>query len=215
MLCSTRSFFGPRRTKLDLSDSDKSICSSHLYQQIYEMFSHSENVNIYVDTCTLLSAGGLDFLKSIHHAFENTNQSLLITSAVLYELDKVGKRDLYKAKQASVVLDYIRYMEARGTVNIVYASTNFNDAALVSRFITEIQTANIILVTNDIALSETAVNLTTFLKTYGSIDPKEHTIQAFKLGQTELIRLNERKDIYEQHFLSESVSVAPRFFVAS
>ena len=207
--------FGISKSRNRLSYQDVSKCYLQLYDQVNDL--HMINANVYVDTCTLLSESGLDLLKAFQSLFSSTNHKLLITSAVLLELEKVGNRDPNKAEKVSAILDYMGYMEANNTLYIVYTPTSFNDSALVSRFVIELQNNNIILITNDIALADTASCLSEFLNQHCAINTNGHTVTAYKLCNSELIiiKKKERNDLYVQQLQKQQLfSVTPRFHFA-
>lgn len=135
---------------------------------------------IYADTCTLLHKSGMELLEAADRVFSSgRDQHLLILTSVLYELRNVAKKDTSKFHRCAMILDKLNSMNMNDTVKFITSSSpNFSDAGFISRFVTESQTQDIVLLTQDRLLATKVTHLLSFLD--GSVN-SAHSIRALRL----------------------------------
>ena len=197
-----------------MSTAEKAPPAPVLLQKLQEI--SAPKTRIYADTCTLLHDSGMNLLAAAEKLYKPSHgqQHLLILSSVMYELENVGKKDPSKAKRCAAVREKLKDMSRSGTVLFIQSSTpTFSDAGFISRFVAELQHDNIVLLTQDKALSDKVMALPTFLE--GAVN-RNHSIRVFKLTadgtlvphETQKTKRREENS-YEKQIYSKPVSLRP------
>lgn len=150
----------------------------------------NEKPRMYIDTCVLLHQYGSDLLDAIEKVFPAYHLKLFVPTSVLYELENVGNKDATQSEQSREMLEKITALEQNEIVRIVLTnSPKFTDAGLLSRFVSECQFHDIILLTQDREFAKKAEKLPSFLD--GCVNVT-HQIKAYKLtAQGSLIENDE------------------------
>lgn len=163
---------------------------TELTEVLRELCSGGANSRMYIDTCVLLHQYGSDLLDAIEKVFSAHHLKLCVPTSVLYELENVGNKDETQRAISRKMLEKITALEQNETVRIVLTnSPKFADAGLLSRFVTECQFHDIILLTQDREFAKKAQQLPSFLD--GCVNVT-HQIKAYKLtAQGSLIENDE------------------------
>lgn len=160
----------------------------------------SENPKMYIDTCVLLHQYGSELLDAIEKVFPAHHLELFVPTSVLYELENVGNKDATQRVQSREMLEKITALEQNGIVHIVLTnSPKFTDAGLLSRFVSECQFHDIILLTQDRELAKKSQQLTSFLN--GCMNTT-HEIKAYKLTAQGSLIENDECRIIERKVIS-------------
>lgn len=161
-----------------------------LIEALRRLCTEKTNPRMYIDTCVLLHQYGSDLLDAFEKVFPAYHLELFVPTSVLYELENVGNKDATQREQSREMLEKITALEQDGTVRIVLTnSPKFTDAGLLSRFVTECQFHDIILLTQDREFAKKAQQLPSFLD--GCVNAT-HQIQSYKLtAQGSLIENDE------------------------
>lgn len=188
--------------------------NNELANNLNGLCPYGNNIRIYVDTCTLLHSYGMDLLDAVENVMPLNHQQILVPSSVLYELENVGNKDNSKFRACQEAIEKLVSMEANGSVKVVLTSSpRFSDAGFISRFVSELQTNDIVLLTQDRKLAEKVVQLTSFLD--GCIN-STHTIRAFYLtayGSLAQYENEKENSYYEYPEIQHSDKrTYPRFF---
>lgn len=173
---------------------------TELTEAFRELCSDGANLKMYVDTCVLLHQYGSDLLDAIEKVFSAHHLELYVPTSVLYELENVGNKDETQRRQSREMLERITALEQNGTVHIVLTSSpKFTDAGLLSRFVTECQFHDIILLTQDREFAKKAQQLPSFLD--GCVNVT-HQIKTYKLTAQGSLIENDESHIIERKVFS-------------
>jgi len=160
----------------------------------------NENSKMYIDTCVLLHQYGSDLLDAIEKVFPDHHLELFVPTSVLYELENVGNKDTTQRVQSREMLEKITALEQNGIVHIILTnSPKFTDAGLLSRFVSECQFHDIILLTQDREFAKKAQQLPSFLD--GCVNVT-HEIKAYKLTAQGSLIENDECHIIERKVIS-------------
>lgn len=150
-----------------------------LNDELRRLCSEVGNPRLYIDTCALLHKYGYDLLDAVEKVLPQLHLELHVPASVLYELENVGNKEAKNRMQSRDMIDRITALEQNGLVRIVLTnSPKFTDAGLLSRFVSECQHYDIILLTQDRELAKKAQQLPSFLD--GCVNVT-HAIKAYKL----------------------------------
>jgi len=150
-----------------------------LTEELRRLCTEGNNPRMYIDTCTLLHPSGADLLNATEKILPAHHLELFVPASVLYELENVGNKDISQKKQSCQMLERLTVLEQNGTVRIALTnSPKFTDAGLLSRFVSECQFYDLILLTQDRALAKKAQQIPSFLD--GCVN-STHQIKAYKL----------------------------------
>lgn len=151
-----------------------------LFREFYKLSSAKSLTHIYADTCTLLHNSGMELLDAAEKVFSSTpDQHLLILTSVLYELQNVARKDPTKNTRCRMILDKLNRMHQNNSVKFIESnSPEFSDAGFISHFVTESQTYDVVLLTQDRSLANKVTHLPSFLD--GCVN-SAHSIRAFRL----------------------------------
>lgn len=151
-----------------------------LLREFYRLSTANTLTRIYADTCTLLHDSGMELLDAAEKVFSSTpDQHLLILTSVLYELKNVARKDPTQTTRCKMIIDKLNRMHQNNSVEFITSSSpEFSDAGFISRFVTESQVYDVILLTQDKSLANKVTHLPSFLD--GCVN-SAHSIRAFRL----------------------------------
>lgn len=197
-----------------MGNSQRNQLNTGLANDLNGLCPYGNNVRIYADTCTLLHSYGMSLLDAVESVFPLNRQQLLVPASVLYELENVGIKDSSKYQACQEAIEKVVSMEANDTVRIILTnSPKFSDAGFISRFVSEVQSNDLVLLTQDRQLAQKAMQLTSFLD--GCIQ-SIHEIRAFYLTAYGSLAQHEREK--ENHYETSKIQhdeqrSYPRFFL--
>lgn len=152
---------------------------TELTEELRRLCTDVSSPRMYIDTCALLHQNGSDLLDAIEKVLPAYHLELYVPTSVLYELENVGNKEATQRRQCREMLEKISALEQNETVRIVLTnSPKFTDAGLLSRFVTECQFHDIILLTQDREFAKKAQQLPSFLD--GCVN-ETHQIKTYKL----------------------------------
>lgn len=141
-----------------MGNGQRNQLNTGLANDLNGLCPYGNNVRIYADTCTLLHSYGMSLLDAV---------------------ENVGIKDSSKYQVCKEAIEKVVSMEANDTVRIILTnSPKFSDAGFISRFVSEVQSNDLVLLTQDRQLAQKAMQLTSFLD--GCIQ-SNHEIRAFYL----------------------------------
>lgn len=171
-----------------------------LTEVLRRLCTEETNPRMYIDTCVLLHQYGSDLLDAIEKVFPAYHLELFVPTSVLYELENVGNKDVTQREQSREMLEKITALEQNGTVRIVLTnSPKFTDAGLLSRFVTECQFHDVILLTQDREFAKKAQQLPSFLDGFVNVT---HQIKTYKLTAQGSLIENDECHIIERKVIS-------------
>lgn len=185
-----------------------------LLREFYRLSTANALTRIYADTCTLLHDSGMELLDAAEKVFSSTpNQHLLILTSVLYELQNVARKDPTKKTRYKMILDKLNRMHQNSTVKFIASnSPEFSDAGFISRFVTESQTYDVVLLTQDRSLATKVTHLPSFLD--GCVN-SAHLIRAFRLtADGNLVPFADNQNHREEDYHEKLYVRQPAFFRA-
>lgn len=185
-----------------------------LLKEFYKLSTAKTPTCIYADTCTLLHDSGLELLDAAEKVFSSTpDQHLLILTSVLYELQNVARKDPTKNTRCRMILDKLNRMHQNSSVKFIASSSpEFSDAGFISRFVTESQTHDVVLLTQDRSLANKVTHLPSFLD--GCVN-SAHSIRAFRLTtDSNLVPFVDNQNYREEDYHEKLNVRQPAFFRA-
>lgn len=196
------------------------IPSISLLQEIRNLTASENNTRVYVDTCTLLHESGLELLDAVNMVLSTIpDQYLLILTSVVFELQNVGRKNPSKSKHCKMIIDKLNLMKLNGSVKFITTSSpEFSDAGFISRFVTESQVYDVILLTQDRSLAQKVTHLPSFLD--GCVN-NTHTIRVFRLTSNGNLtpfdgtNNSREEDHYEKHDVRQPIPFHARQGFAS
>ena len=143
----------------------------------------AEGWELFIDTCSLLTPRGLRLLETAEEVLPLYGTQLNIFSSVLAEIERVGKRNSDKRREARLILQKLKMLEQKGLVCVINAgSRSFSDVNFISEFILrscERSGRPLLLVTQDKALAERIDGLGTYL---GEVVRNKRRCEAMRLA---------------------------------
>lgn len=185
-----------------------------LLREFYRLSTASTLTRIYADTCTLLHDSGMELLDAAEKVFSSTpDQHLLILTSVLYELKNVARKDPTKTTRCKMIIDKLNRMYQNNSVEFITSSSpEFSDAGFISRFVTESQTYDVVLLTQDKSLANKVTHLPSFLD--GCVN-SAHSIRAFRLTTDgDLVPFVDNQNQREEDYHEKLNVRQPAFFRA-
>ncbi|MBQ8011671.1 MAG: hypothetical protein IJ265_08965 [Oscillospiraceae bacterium] len=138
-----------------------------------------EPLRIYADTCALLHDSGMELLEALEEVLPEYGQKLRLFASVLYELENVARKDPKLRPSCEAIREKLGELEEQGLVQVIMgADSHFSDVNFLAKFISEMQSSNLLLLTQDRALAETAAQLREFVSPCISAN---YTIQVKRL----------------------------------
>lgn len=185
-----------------------------LFRELYKLSKTNTLTRIYADTCTLLHDSGMELLDAAEKVFSSTpDQHLLILTSVLYELKNVARKDPTKTTRCKMIIDKLNRMYQNNSVEFITSSSpEFSDAGFISRFVTESQTYDVVLLTQDKSLANKVTHLPSFLD--GCVN-SAHSIRAFRLTTDgDLVPFVDNQNQREEDYHEKLNVRQPAFFRA-